>query len=151
VVCAWARLAMKRWTAAGMLRSRVVTMSQLGLVFQAAVVAFSSEGGLGDGTLLGGHQGGLLGGHVSGELVTELVLLDVQVGGGGAVGLLVGDRIEGVGEGGARVLVRQLQGALAGGGQEGGHVDQALDLGVVRGGLADDVAAVGVADEDLGP
>jgi len=75
--------------------------------------------------------------------------LDVQVGGGGAVGLLVGDRVEGVGEGGARVLAGQLQGALAGRGQEGRDVDEGLDLGVVGGGLADDVAAVGVAYEDL--
>lgn len=81
--------------------------------------------------------------------MAELVLLDVQVGGGGAVGLPVGDRVEGVRESGAGVLAGEFQGAFPGGRQEGRDVDQGFDVGVAGGGLGDDVAAVGVADEDL--
>lgn len=87
-------------------------------------------------------------GQIGGERRSELVGLQVQVGAGGAVRVGVGHLVHRGQDLGAGVLVDQYAELLALVGDERGDVDQRLDVGVAGGGVGDDGAALGVADQD---
>src|SRR5690606_41779966 len=92
------------------------------------------EGGGGDGPLGGGHEFGDLQGDVGGEHGWELVLLDVEVGGGAAAGDRDGHRVERGPELPAGGLGGHGRGACADVPVEAGGVDVGPDARAAAGG-----------------
>jgi hypothetical protein len=106
------------------------------------------ERGRGDRPLRDRQQFGDLRRDVSGEDLVELVLLDVEVGAGRAIGERERLRVQRGAELRARELRGELSGALADVQVEAGDVHERRDIGRAIRGLGHDRAAVGVAGDD---
>lgn len=102
------------------------------------------QGGESHRALGGCHQ--LRGGRVDigGELAGELVLTDVELGSGGAVGQRILGGPGGRAEGRAGKLVGQFEGALADVGDERRDVDQGADIRLALCRNGDHAAAIGM-------